>query len=446
MSAMDADVAIVGAGLAGLSCARALADAGAKVVVLEARDRVGGRTWSQPIGRATFDVGGQWIGTMQHRAAALARELGLQTFPTHTAGANAMLLDGKLSTYTGTIPKLPIVTLIELDRALRRVDKLVAKMRAEPPWNDAELDGTTLGDFAARHIRSRTVRDLLASAVRVVFGAEPRELSMLFFLFYLRAGGGLMKLLETEGGAQEMRFTTGAQSLSSGLAARLGASVRTSAPVRSIAQDDAGVVVRFDGGDLRAKRAVVAVPPAIAARIAFEPLLPGARDQLLQRTPMGATIKLLVLYERPFWRARGMSGHFVANRGPISIAFDNTSFDAKQACLVAFVVGDDAKRWGLRRPDERRNAALAQLADVFGPEARAPEHFVEHDWCAEAWTRGCPVGLMTCGTMTAFADVWRAPVGRVHWAGTETATVWHGFLEGALESGERAAREITRLL
>ncbi len=441
---IDTDVAIVGAGLAGLACARAVVDAGASCVVLEARDRVGGRTLSQPIGRATFDLGAQWIGPTQDRMARLASELGIETFATFHDGRKVLDLDGKVSTYAGTIPSLSLPRLVEMQRVLSKIERMAAKVDLDSPERTRDaaiLDSETLESFKRKSVHSHAVRELLDAAVRVVFGAEPCDLSMLHFLFYLRSGGGLVRLIEIENGAQERRFVGGAQSIAVKLAERLGDRIRRSAPVRRITQDAKGVVVHADDVDVRARRVVVAVPPVLAARIEYAPALPAMRDQLTQRMPMGATVKCIALYDRPFWRARGLSGEGVANRGPASVVFDNTTHDASQAALLAFVVGGVAKSWSLRTATDRKQAILTQLARMFGDEALAPTEYLEHDWSTEVWTRGCPVGLMTTGTLTQYAPALRTPCGRIHWAGTETATHWHGFMEGALESGERAARE-----
>ena len=435
----------MGAGLAGLSCARALSAAGVSVVVLEARDRVGGRTFSKTLGKGTFDVGGQWIGPTQNRAIALAKELGADTFPTFATGRKVLDLDGIAKTYSGIIPKLLPHRLLDLHLAIRRIDAEASKIALANPAKTgaaARLDAETLESWKLKNVRSRAVRELLDATVRVVFGAEPGELSLLHFLFYVRSGGNLMRLVEIEGGAQQWRFVNGAQSLSSGLAKILGEKVILSTPVRRIVQEDGAVRVASDALELRARRVVVAVPPALAVRIEFTPQLPPSHDQRMQRTPMGATVKCITLYDRPFWRDAGLSGEVVSNTGPASVVFDNTSHDGKQAALLSFVVGKHAKGWSSRGVEERRNAVLGQLARLFGPEAARPTLYEEHDWATEAWTRGCPVGLLPPGTLTAFGDGVRAPVGAVHWAGTETAIEWHGFMEGALESGERAAREV----
>jgi monoamine oxidase len=277
-----------------------------------------------------------------------------------------------------------------------------------------------------------------------VAGPEARDLSMLYFLAYLRAGEGLMHLVEIEGGAQERRFVGGAQSLSKGLALMLGARVVLHAPVRAIVQSADGVVVRSDAGEVPCKRVIVAIPPALAGRIDYAPLLPALRDQLTQRFPMGATAKVFAVYRRAFWREQGFSGEVVADRGPASVVFDNTGKDGEHPSLLGFVVGQAAREWSTRAPGERRDAYLAQLARYFGEEARQPIAFVDQDWSVEAWTRGCPTGILPPGGMTAAGRALREPCGRVHWAGTETATEYTGYMEGALQSGERAAAEVVR--
>jgi monoamine oxidase len=311
----------------------------------------------------------------------------------------------------------------------------------------AAWDGLSLEAWKRDQVRSPAVRALLDAATRVVFGAEPGELSLLHFLFYLHSGGGLMRLLEIEKGAQQLRFVGGAQTLALGVAAGLADRVVLAAPVSRIEQDDLGVTVVSARGRVRARYAVIAVPPPLAARIDYHPALPAARDQLTQRAPMGSTVKCLVTYARPFWRERGFSGEAVASGGgPITVAFDNCSHDNAQPALLAFVVGRAARGWERRTPSDRQRSVLAGLARWFGPEASTPVDFVEQDWGAEPWTRGCPVGVMPPGVLTSFGTSLRQSVGRLHFAGTETATVWNGYMEGALESGERAAREVLRRL
>ncbi len=445
----EVDVVVVGGGLAGLSCARGLQRSGLSVAVLEARDRVGGRTLSQPLGEGVFDLGGQWLGAKQPRVERLARELGIGLFPTYTTGKKVLDLAGKRSTYRGTIPTLAPWKLLELQRALMTVNRASRAIPLDDPSRAAEaraLDGISLQEWQESRVHSRTARALIAAAVRVIFGAEPREISALHFLFYARSGTGIESLIEIKNGAQEQRFVEGAQELSIRLAARLGEAVHLGTPVRAIEQEAAGVVVRAGEGAVRARRGGGAPPPGLASRLAYSPALPASRDQLWQRYPMGATVKCLALYPSAFWREKGLSGEAVCTEGPVSVIFDNTSHDGRQASLLAFVVGDPARIWSTRPELERRDAVLAVMARCFGPAAAAPTHYLEQDWSTEPYSRGCPVGVLSPGALSVGAAPLREPSGKIHWAGTETATEWNGYMEGALQSGERASAEVIAAL
>ena len=431
--------------MSGLACARALQDRGAKVVVLEARDRVGGRTLSRRFGPATFDLGGQWLGAHQPRLAALAGELGVKTFRTFDTGKKVLDVAGRTSTYSGTIPTLAPWALLDLQQALFRAERLARGVKPASPLaadRALERDGMSLGEWMRTAMHTQVAREVLATGIRVVFGAEPDELSLLWVLRYAAAAGNLMRLVEIPNGAQEMRFVEGAQSLSIRLAEKLGDSVKLNTPVRSIEDKAGGVTVTTDGGRFDARFAVIAVPPALAGRIAFSPPLPAPRDQLLQRFPMGATVKVLAVYDRAFWRDRGLSGEVVFTRGPVSVVFDNTSADGEVPCLVAFLVGDPARRWSLKPEAARRREVLDALVTAFGPEASRPVEVAEQDWSTEPWTRGCPVSNLAAGVMRGVGGLLREPVGHIHWAGTETADEWTGYLEGAIEAGRRAANEV----
>jgi monoamine oxidase len=293
-----------------------------------------------------------------------------------------------------------------------------------------------------RNLPQEAARGTFDVAIRTIFGAEPSEVSLLYMLWYARAAGGFMPLVDVTGGAQETRFVLGSQEVSIRLAAMLGSSLVLGSPAQRIAQDADGVTVTAGTDSYRARHAIVAVPPVMAGRITYDPALPALRDELSQRYPMGATIKAHAFYERAFWREQGFSGEAVfTDAKPVSVTFDNSSFDDARPVLLSFVVGRQAREVGGLSFDERRRAILQALARAFGPQALEPVDYLEKDWSADEWTRGCPTGFMPPGVLTTFGPALREPVGRIHWAGTETATEWAGYMEGAVQSGERAAAE-----
>jgi monoamine oxidase len=445
------DLIVVGAGLSGLVAARRLARAGHRVAVVEARDRVGGRTLSTTLEGQRVDLGGQWIGDRHVRLRALAAELGIDSFPQFAGGKKVLVVGGRRRSYSGFLPRIGLLGLVELGLVIGRLERLARRVDPAAPLatpRAGELDRQSVADWLARRVRTREARDLLGLATQMIFAAEPRELSMLFFLLYARSGEGLARLAQVERGAQERRFITGAQAICERLAQQLGSSAQIllEHPVRAIEQSSDGVVVRTARGELRAQRAILALPPALLAEIETAPALPSARTQLHASMAMGSVIKCIASYATPFWRHAGYSGEAVSTSGLVRATFDDCSPAGDHAALVAFVVGDAARELSRRPEAERRARILDELAALHGPAAREPTSYLDKDWVADPWSRGCYVGLLGPGALSATAAALRAPCDRLHFAGTETAIHHIGYLEGAIEAGERAAAEVTPLV
>jgi monoamine oxidase len=440
------DVVVVGAGLAGLSAASDLVGASRSVVVLEARDRVGGRTLNLALGRhEVVEAGGQWVGPGQDRILARARELGIRTFKTYTKGGQVLDYGGSLSRFTGLIPPLPAPDAADSNHLLGQIIALENTIPLDRPWrapNSAALDSQTLETFKLAHTSTRGARFLLDLATKAVFAAEPRDLSMLHALFYLHSGRGIINLTSTAGGAQDSRFVGGSQLVSIRMASRLGARIVLRAPVRRISQNRGGVTVQSDAGTWHAKRVIVALAPTLAGRIYYEPGLPALRDQLTQRVPQGSVIKFEAVYPKPFWRAAGLNGYSNSDRPPVRFTFDNSPPSGRPGVLLGFVAGEDARRLGAMSRAGRRAAVMRSFERLFGPAAANPRRLIEHNWSNDVWTRGCYVGFMPPGVWSDYGSALRAPVGRIHWAGSETSEVFMGYMDGAVRSGERAAREV----
>ena len=447
----DADLVVIGAGLAGLSAARAAAAAGASVVVVEARDRVGGRVLNEDIGGGNVvEVGAQWIGPTQDRLAALAAKLGVATFPTYGEGENVIEYRGRLRRYRGTIPRINPVVLLDVERAQRRLNRMARRVPLDAPWEapDAtDLDGQTAATWLRRNLVTRAGRMLLELGIEAVWAAQPEDMSLLHVLFYIHSAGSLEMLFDTEGGAQQDRFVGGSQRLPMLMAQELGReNVLLGAPVRMIRRGEHGVTVEADGATVRARRAVVAVAPTLAGRIAYDPPLPGFRDQLTQRMPLGTVAKCMAIYDEPFWRAENLSGQGTSDAGPVKLTFDNSPPGGPPGVLLGFLEGRQARELGRVPANERRAAVLDSFARLFGPRAARPDAYVERLWAEEEWSRGCYGCHMPTGAWTAYGPALREPIGPLHWAGAEYATVWNGYMDGAVRSGEAAASAVLERL
>jgi monoamine oxidase len=447
---LDVDVAVVGAGLAGLVAARRVAAEGASVAVLEARERVGGRVLSEPLGDGKqVEVGGQWVGPTQERVLELARELGVETFPTYAKGSNLLELGGKVSRYTGTIPRLSPVVLADIALARRRIERLAGRVVPEAPWRTPEaerLDAQTFASWLRHGMRTSKAREMMRLAGRTVWGAEPAEMSLLHVLFYVRSAGGFDRLMDVEGGAQQDRLAGGSALLATRIADELEDRVLLGTPVQRIDDRERGLAIEGQSFSARARRAIVAVPPPLRARIAYQPALPPLHVQLSQRMAQGWLVKCMAVYPEPFWRDDGLSGEALSDIGPTSLTFDNSPPDGSPGVLLGFMGGADARRAALLSAADRRRRVVAGLARLFGPRAGDPERYIELDWARETWIAGGPTCYMPPGGWTGCGPALREPTGRVHWAGTETATIWNGYMEGAVRSGERAAAEALEAL
>ena len=478
--AVRAEVVVIGAGLAGLTAAADLVRAGQDVVVLEARDQVGGRTLNHEIGDGhVVEVGGQWLGPAtdvpaadattgdvrgQSAVEALRRRLGLGRFATYDTGMYVNYrsdLPVQRSTYSGRTPTDDPLGTADAFRGLKALNEMARSVPLDQPWRApraAAWDGMTVqswmdfGDTAPSPdghagaggpgVLTPGGRKLISLVMQAVFATEPRDVSLLHALFYISAAGSIESLINTSGGAQQDRVSGGSQLLSLRLAEQLGERVRVSAPVRRVVQNGERVQVSGDGFEVTCDRVVVAIPPALCGRIDWCPGMPALRDQLTQRVPMGTVTKVQCVYPTAFWRADGLAGQATSDTGPVKITYDNSPPGGGVGVLMGFIEAGDA-RAALRLSEvERRRAVVDCFVRYFGQRARSYEQYIETSWANEPYSRGCYGGYFPPGVWSDFGDQLRQPVGRVHWAGTETATIWNGYMEGAVRSGHRAAAEV----
>ncbi|XP_064163173.1 probable flavin-containing monoamine oxidase A isoform X1 [Anguilla rostrata] len=452
------DVVIVGAGLSGLTSASQLLkkDAQLKILVLEGKDRVGGRTVSLTMpaahGEDLWDLGGQWVGSTQTHVMDLIQELGLEVYPQYAEGRKVHHMgapEAKARTYTSSLPFSSPLVLLDTTFFLWKVERLCKTVCVEDPLstpNALQYDSMTLHSYMEQHIWTKELEQNMGICSRTLFGMEPSQLSFLYFLMFAAAAGGVLPLLGTEPGtAQEFRVKGGTQQLSEKLADQVGReNILLGSAVTAIEQSSGVVRVWTATQSFACKAVIVTCPPHLAAKIHYSPALPTERDRLAQSMPVGHLIKFIVTYPTAFWREKGFSGEVVVQACagcPFSVTFDATSPGGSPA-LVGFIAGGQASDWGARTEDERRDSVILSLRKYLGPEASAFIHYGEKDWAREEFSGGCPVNIMAPGMLSFYHPSLRKPCGRIFWAGTETATLWCGYLSGAIQSGQRAALEV----
>jgi monoamine oxidase len=439
----SADVVVVGAGFSGLTVARKMKQAGASVVVLEAEDRVGGRSKPGSIAGQVMDTGGQWVGPNQTHLLALADELGVETYPQYVEGEHILDIEGRQTRYReGDDLPLESADLAEFHRLYGELDALVGKIDVAAPWTlegaDA-LDAQTFESWLLNSTNSKPARAVFRLISQAVFCGEAGQISLLNLITYAASGEGIGHMVGSRGGAQDSLFVGGVWQMTAKMAEQLGDIVFLNAPVRSIAQTADEVTVTSDAGVWTAALAVVTAAPSIAGRISYIPPMPPRRDAFTQRMPMGSVIKVHVAYETPFWRAKGLSGSILTDRTVNGMWMDMAYPGVERGGIVGFFSAGYAQAWADRSRDERRAVVVENIASYLGPEAKDPIDYVDEVWAANEWQRGAYMATPGPGVLTHFGQALRDPVGRIHWAGTETADDSMGYLEGAIQSGQRVA-------
>ncbi len=444
ITAVDVDVAVVGAGFSGLIAATHLAQRGYRVVVLEATSRVGGRTLTTEVAGTWLELGGQWTGPGQPRLAALAGDFGVGTFATPSDGVDLIVADGEVRAVVEPHGNGDFLA------AIAQLDAMCAEVLPDRPWRSpraVEWDQLSVGSWLMHEVVDPGARRQLEVLLSELMTTPVDEFSLLTLLHGARTSGTLTAAIGIEDGAQAHRMLGGVQQLAVGLQERLGSRVRLDHPVRAVTWTESGANVMTARGSVEARRVVFAVPPSQLRQITFEPPLPPRRQRLAELMPLGSVIKVNAAYQRPFWRDAGLSGGVFDTEGPVGYAIDNTSPDSEYGVLVSFFAAHHAREFADRHLGEdaaqvRREAWLARAVHWFGPEAAAPVHYVDLDWCSQPYIEGGYSGVMRPGGWSECGSALREPIGPIHWAGSETATEWTGYIEGALQAGERVADEI----
>lgn len=448
---LTVDVVVIGAGFAGLVAAHELVSTGKTVHLLEARDRIGGRTESIKIAGQTLDIGGMWAGEQQHRLLKLARKYNIQTYPTYLKGKNFIEYSGGSGQSEGEdlVAVMSISQKLDYMQVEQKISKLVSQISIDKPWNHPEaekLDGMTFQSWLENSTYTEGVKSIFNSICASVLCCTPSQISPLFFGWYLASSGGLSVLISTKGGAQELLFKGSVNQIAKIMAEELRGAITTDSPVSRITQTTNNIVVESLKVNVQARRVIVAIPPPLHNSIDFRPGLPASKIALSQRSPMGSVIKILIAYATPFWRNAGFNGFTSKESAFLNPTFDVSPPGQPFGVLVGFVDADRAISAGKLTAEARKQKILTDLVSIFGVLAFTPLDFIERNWNEEKWSHGCYGAYMTPGTLMRYGSERFKPVGKIHWAGTETAMQWSGYIEGAIESGYRCAKEVNTSL
>eukprot|EP00743_Colponemidia_sp_Colp-15_P003110 GILK01003361.1.p1 GENE.GILK01003361.1~~GILK01003361.1.p1 ORF type:complete len:549 (+),score=84.48 GILK01003361.1:93-1649(+) len=449
--ATEVDVIVVGGGISGLCAAKSLIQGGASTLVLEARDRVGGRTCNLILENgANVDVGGAYVGPTQDRILRVSKEVGVESYKLNFSGKTILEVTGDVYSYDSVWPSLSPVAMMDLTAMYRKTEEMRVQVPADKPWTSVHAeawDKISVHEWFQQNGWTEAARNVYSAIIQAFLAEEAAQVSLLYWLWYVQAGQGLRRLLEADNAAAERKFKGGSHNISVGLHKQLGDKVILNSPVRSIERwttDESKVIITTrNGTQYIAKYVVLALAPAMYGKITFNPPLSSLRSQLCQRMPMGSVNKVIVYYKTAFWKKKGLSGVSMSDVGPISWTYDDTKPDGSLPAIIGFLVGKHARALSALSVEERKAAICKHYAKLFGTdEALDAVNFIEKDWQAEEFSGGCFVGIMPPGSFTQFGAILREPMDRVHFAGTETATKWPGYMDGAVQAGERAAHEV----
>lgn len=446
---LERDVVIIGAGATGLTAAAALTKAGRSVIVLEARDRVGGRLWTNAIDGQTFEIGGQWVSPDQTALIDTLAELGLDTYSRYREGESVYIgPDGEAKRFTGEIFPASEETQAEIERLIEVLDGLVAETDVAAPWTHpraAEFDHISFRRWLEDQTSDAEAVENISLFIADAMLTKPSHSFSLLQALLMAASAGSFSHLVDADFILDKRVVGGLQQVPLTLAAQLGDDVLLNQPVTTIEWGEDGVVVRTASLEVAAAQVIVAVPPNLYSRIDYVPALPRLRQQQFQHQSLGLVIKVHATYETPFWREDGLSATAFSPYQIVHEAYDNTNHGETQGTLVGFVSDEKADALFTLSAEERKQRILESLAAYYGPKALSPTVYYESDWAAEEWTQGAYASSFDLGGLTRYGAMQLEPIGPIRFGSSDLAAEGYQHVDGAIRVGKRLATEILDL-
>lgn len=459
MLELDRDVVVVGAGPAGLTAARELKRAGLSVAVLEARERVGGRTWTDVVDGAMLEIGGQWVSPDQTELLGLLDELGLKTYSRYREGQSVYIgADGRRMLYTGDTFPVSGTTAAEMDKLTALLDLLAAEIGPAEPWahpKARELDTISFHHWLRNNSSDEEACKNIGLFIAGGMLTKPAHAFSALQAVLMAASAGSFTHLTDEDFILDKRVIGGMQQVSQLMADELGEDVVLASPVRTInweataagsdaAGNNAGYRVNAvsERATVNARFVVMAVPPNLYSRVSFNPPLPRRQHQMHQHQSLGLVIKVHAVYGTPFWREEGLSGTCFGANALVQEVYDNTNHEDPRGTLVGFVSDEKADAVFELDAEDRRRAILESIAGFLGPQALTPEVYYESDWGSEEWTRGAYASSYDLGGLHRYGKDQHAPVGPIYWSSSDLAAEGYQHVDGAVRMGQRTAARI----
>lgn len=450
---LNRDVVVVGAGPSGLTAARELTKTGLSVAVLEARDRVGGRTWTDTVDGAVLEIGGQWVSPDQTVLLDLLDELGLKTYSRYRSGESVYIgADGQPVRYTGDSFPVDPATAVEMDKLIALLDALAAEIGPTEPWahpKARELDTVSFHHWLRANSDNEEACNNIGLFIAGGMLTKPAHAFSALQAVLMAASAGSFTHLTDEDFILDKRVVGGMQQVSLLQAQELGDDVVLNSPVRTINwEDGAGgqrVTVISERATVNARFVIMAVPPNLYSRVSFNPPLPRRQHQMHQHQSLGLVIKVHAVYSTPFWREDGLSGTGFGAGSLVQEVYDNTNHGDTRGTLVGFISDEKADAVFELGADERKRVVLESIAGFLGDKALEPEVYYESDWGSEEWTRGAYASSYDLGGLHRYGKDQHTPVGPIYWCSSDLAAEGYQHVDGAIRMGRLTAARIAEV-